>query len=697
MKNIQIYKQQTIALVDSLIIKSETVARAMNQPLHEMGVPVPSNKREWRYYLHLYGEYHHIDTEVKLLSLDTGVEVVLSKSLLEDHKKTSNIYRFTPEYVTRLVDKYPTMAVFIEGVFNPIEPDDAIDAIDCTIMSHDKRYVESQEVSLIPMLSNYIRSVQKSMFYEGFETSNDAYTTAFWINVFASLPGRIMLLRSQKTHTQETHSFHIETFLASHQHIDEFIPYLTLKQKLYLYRNIRYIERNVGKEETLQTLVHVLLTGWNMPTSAYDVGQKIHSIDKGDLHPLPIVYERPMNFTEDLDGRDAITLDTRALIEKEYSLAYDNPNNLDEYLTDLDGRLKLTQYPQQPSKVIEITAVDPAELEPYRIEEILVNEWLHVATLGLYDVYHEILNPLNGDTIRLNTKELYVLFIYAAYKGFSGFADVNIPEFIASGVQLKRWVQKPEYLKYLPSSWDGRWDGLIDHYTDTHHEIYNKIVTPNEFYTNATAILKAKQARHRYGYNYERTEERLASRMLFNYNYMDLTCDLGIPEKTYSDFFERFGIRYNEISDEVWQDIAVDALNIATGYENNTEISHKDIQNAMVKLLTRLSSYTVHFASRMATDSPIVTEPLLATIGSITCETGSMSVLDTPSTTVVDHRTESHGYVNTPPILCDILSHDVPITIVALFDHTVGITADVFRELSFIVDTPSTDIVRSTT
>lgn len=698
MKNVQIYIQQVIALAGSLVIRSETIARAMNMPLEENGLAVPDDKTKWRYFLHLNGDYFihsHpsvTDQPVMLTSLDNGEEIRLTKEVLEDHKKTSNVYRYNPEYVKRLIKKYPSMSIFIRGVFNPISLERSISAEDCTILYHDKSLVEKQEASLLLEVSRWLRNVHRRFFYEGYVVSNDAYVTAFWTNVYAFLPARIKLIRSRLTHTQETHSFHIEQFLASHQYLDEFLPYLTLHQKMFLYRNIRYIERNTGKEEILQTLVHVFLTGWDMPTSMYDVGQLIHSVEDGELLPQPTVQEVPMNFQEQQDGRDASLIDTRELLQKEVGLAYDNVNNFDEYLEDLDNRLQYTQYPDQPTKVIEVTAVDPAELEPFRIEEVLVNEWLHLAALGTYDAYHEILNPLNGDTLRLTTKELFVMFHYSAFKGFSGYSEVKIPKYIAAGTQLKRWATREEYHKFLPESWVGRWDELVSFYTDTHHEIYSNIITADELYTNAQSILKAKVARHRYGYNLHRTEARVAAQAAFNYNYFDVECDLGLPDKTYAEFFARFGVDYEQISEESWQDIATDALNAATAFEDNAEISHKDIQSAMVRLLTRLSSYTIHFASRMATDAPIVTNPLLQTIGSTNTEAAGHSFTDRPQTTVQKLVTESYGSAITPPLYQDILAHDVPQEVVMYFDQTVGLTVHTEELVAFEINPPTTDL-----
>lgn len=692
MKRVQIYRQQCIGLAGSLIIKSETIARTMNKPLMELSKPIPHDKREWRFYLHLSGQKHHLDVPVMLTSLDTNEEIELTVDALKIHKKTSNVYRYNPEYIERLLVRYPTMNVYIRGVFNPVDINYAITAPDCTILYHDPRFVEKQEASLLLDISKFIVNVHKRFWYEGYEASEDCMPLAIWSTIYAMLPGVIQSIRKKYCHTQETHSFHIEAFLASHQYLDEFIPYLTLKQKMYLYRNIRWIERNTGQDGTLKELVDVFLTGWNMPTSEYDVGQKIHDVSES-LTPTPIVYEKPMNFRDRLDGRDAKLLETYELVQKEVNLAYDNPNNLEEHLDDLDMRLRYTQYPEQPSKVIEVTAVDPSELNKFNLPEVLVNEWLHTAALGIYDIYHEILNPLNGDTLRLSTRELFVFFWYAAYKGFSGYSEVDIPTFLCQGVQLKRWASADEYMAFLPEAYPERYDGLIDFYTSTHHEIYGNIISPDELFSNAQAILNAKLARYRYGYNYERTEDRLTAQLAFNYNYLDLRCDLKIPEKTFEAFFMRFGVDYEHLSEEAWQDVATDCLNSATAIDSNSEISHKDIQSAMVRLLTRLSSYTIHFASRMATDPPIVTDPLLLTVGTTLTEADGVTKGNAPNITVQYLSTESYGDVETPPLLSDILDVENTSKVAEFdFDPTLDIVVCTEHALSVDINQPLFDV-----
>lgn len=678
MQRFNIFRDQSIQLAMSLIFKSEAIAEQMNLAITENGGYVSNDRTTWRYYLHLAGRRHEIDKPILFKSVESGEEIELTVANLAIHKKTSNVYRSNTEYIENLIATYPDYAVYIKGVFWPVSLERAISLDDCSIMYYDLKYVETQEQSLIHDLEAKIRATHVRYFAQGWRVHNDAFVLAFYDMLYPMLPAFIMQLRQEKQFTVETHSYYVTEFLASHQELHEFIPYLTQKQMFTLYRNIRYWERNSGKKEIFDWMVETLLTGWSMPAVAYNVGQLIHDPTTGsddDLTPKPTGYQQALNYTERTSGRDLDLVATADLIQKELSLASENSQHQVEYQTDLDTRLGLTQYPNLSTKLVEVTAIDPEAIERWEYMHGLFNEWLHLTASGKYNIYHDILNPTNGDTLKLSSKELFALYLYAGFKGFSNIELTTIPAFHAMGVQIKRWITPEEMHNAIyPESWVGRYDGMVNYFADTQYEVIGTLTSNDELFDAVSTMLDNKRKRYSYVYNRRKIPDRAAGLQLFTYMYRSYRCDLALPYTDYEEFFRTYGIDHTLISNETWQDIATDAFNIATNMENRAVLSQGEIQRAMVRLMSKLSSYTIHFAARMASDSYDITDPITPILGDIPASAHASMSVDHPHTGVQDVAVKSKMTTSTPlAVMPDIVALKAPRRLRYQMDIAMGI------------------------
>lgn len=709
MQRYNIFVGQCISLAESLIFKSETIAEAMNVPLVEAGIQIPVDKRKWRYYQHLAGIRFETDKSLMITSLDTEEEIELTIANLARHKKTSNVYRYNPDYIIGLLKQYPEMNVYIRGVFWPIPFDVSLAAEDCTVLYYDADLVEPQELSIIYDLQECIRQFHARYMADGYKIYNDLYVMTFYGVLYAFIPGMIETLRNKRVHTAEVHSFHVEEFLASHQKLNEFMPYMTTAQRFAIYRNIRYWERHSGKEDVLEWLIDVFLTGWNMPVVAYRLGQLIHDPEAGELTPKPVAYREALNFNEDIGGRDLMLTTTQEVINREYGLAYDNANYADQAQKDLDDRLSLTQYPSQATKLLEITAVDPESIERDQLDYTLFNELLHMACLGRYNIYHDIINPTNGDTLRMSTKELIAMFLYAAYAGYSGITLNTIPTLNCHEVLLKRWVTFDSLEAFLPESWPERWTPTINYFMDTHDELYNNLLNSDDFYSLAARILANKRRRWKYINNRRTDSDRQSGLQLFNYYYRDYKCDLKLPYYDYDEFFKKFGMEYTVISQESWADIAVDAFNILTAFDTNSSVTQSEIQRMMVRLMTMLSSYTIHFATQMASDAVLVTDPIMVQPDTMLTSAGISEIIISDNLGWVSTKTDSKAIAEMPDTCVDILDvvanpqpEKTPSTPEQLggfdwydvvMDVSLGIQISVNSEIEVLIEHPGVDVV----
>ncbi|ANZ49453.1 putative virion structural protein [Erwinia phage vB_EamM_Kwan] len=696
MQRFNIFRDQNIALAKSLIFKSDIIAQQMNLAITENGGTVLSDRFTWRYYQHLAGIRHETDKPLLIRSLDTKKDIELTPANMALHKKTSNAYRGDPDtYIDGLIGTYPDYAVYIRGVFNPVPLSVSVPARECSILYYNKSLVEPQETSLITRMEEWIYAVHVRWMAEGWRVHNDAFVLAFYLKLFPRLGAELMDRRLEKIHTVETHSFHVTEFLASHQELHEFVPYLTNKMKFTLYRNIRFWERNSGKSTIFDWMVDTLFTGWSMPAVSYTVSQKIHDPTTGsddDVNPLPIAYSKSLNYEERDSGRDLNLLSTNDVIQKEYGLAYDNAEYQQEYQDDLDSRLGLTLYAAQPTKLVEVTSIDPEAIERWEFTHLLFNEWLHYTARGTYNIMHEVLNPTTGDTIKISTKELLALYLYAGFKGFSGVALEKIPDFNAMGVLIKRWVSVEEMHNYLIPSWPGRYDRMVSYFADTHYEQLTPIENAEEMYSVAQTIMQNKRRRWVFAGNRKVLTENAAGKLLFQYFYRDYKCPLNLNYKSYDEFFKIYNIDYTLISQETWQDIAKDAFNLGTAFESSASISQAEIQRAMVKLISKLASYTVHFAARMSSDTFDVTDPITPLIDDmLLAGSGTIDVDHTPAT-VVSVKSKSRAHCDTVLDVTPSIKTSVPTRIRATMNVFMGIQVSTKSSIRVNIEQPPLEV-----
>lgn len=605
----KIYREQTLDLVSSMIIHLEWVGHAMNRKLIQLGMTIPDDKRQWRYYMHLAGDYHHLDQPIEFISLDTGEKAILSKELLKTHKKTRSVFINDSSYLDALYDKYPEQTNLINGILRPYDYDVTLNAKNGQVLFYNKSLIEAQEQDLINELEEWIRAQHYQRFMQSFATTQTHYITSFISTLYAHMPKRIMTIRKQKVKSAQTHSFHIRQYLASHQRLDEFVPYLTLEQLLFLYLNILYIERHTGFEQTFRKLIDKILTLRNLPLYDYTLRQEDMDVRNKDYVPNPTFARGRLNMNSGLSSRDLELWDVDSIIRKELTLAHDNQRFVDDYTVETNEKGGYSGTSIVPTKVLEVSAIDPEDVEAIKFTDVLVNEWAHMAALGMYQNRIEVVNPLNGEMIRMDAKTSYLVMIYGIFYGWNGVKLQDITMMPAMGVMEKRWITQDDYYALLPDSDRGMWDTEIDFFIENHFEIYNDILTTEEFLETCKKISMYKRRRNNYVYITHRFGERIGRKLMYNLAYQDHRCVMADANlKTFADLFDSLNVAHEEISAEAWKELTLSIFTAATGYSSDTEIGLKDIQAAMVRLFKRLSSYSIQFVEEIVSSDVTVAD-----------------------------------------------------------------------------------------
>lgn len=414
--DITIFFRNILNLVHTIVIKSTVNSTLLNDRIIGMygKNAVDLNKPEtWKYYLNLSGEYHYTDKMIYITSLDTLETIPFTKETLAVHNETRLNYKYGTRYYYRLVKKYPNHETLIKSILYPCDINDAINAPDGTILAYDTSYIEPQEQTLMMELNEWCKRYQARWKTNAFIHSDPLYPAASLGIMYLNMIPKIFNLRLKRCKTREAHSFHIKMYLASHSRLDEYLDYYTLKQKLWLYRNISYIEHNTGKKSNFNLLLNKILTERNIPLGEFTMNHvdefddkyyTSYSFDKTDLNHVISVPDKNIWSLDDI-------------FEKENKLLPDNIEYNKFVYKDVDASLRNSPSAIVQTKVLESKMLDNRHSVPWTLEEIVMNYWPYMACKGLFNAVVNINEVIYDRAFSLNAKDafIYYLILFCRY------------------------------------------------------------------------------------------------------------------------------------------------------------------------------------------------------------------------------------------------------------------------------------------
>lgn len=589
---IESYLQATKQLAKTMVIKSSISASLTNEHLvlyHGEQAVDHNNPRSWKYYRHLAGQYHSTDEVMTVKSLDTLETIEFTTSNLAQHHATREAYEIGTRYYYSLISRYVDQEGLINGILYPVDIDEAISAPDGSILNYNKALVEEQEHSLIVELESWIQGYLSRWSVKGYGMVDEYYHIAHHAILYMQLVPKILNLRLKRCRTNEVHSFHIKNYLASNQGLDRFLPYMTLKQALYFYRNITYIEQNAGNTHLFKELVQKVLTDRYIPISEYSVRHE-NTVDE-DLYHDVTIRRRELNNRFNVPEIDYINYDT--LVHKEYDTVYGNPLYYSQNKTKDLKRLQNSYSSVVQTKDLESNMVDYSNAVPDTLESVLIRQWVMQANNNLYNVVVNFRDPKDIEYRGLFARDA---FIYAYYIALTRLG-IEV-EYVPTHVNIKyRTATKPTVealLSVVPSKYhlklkplaqamvknlvDIRASYSVNMFFEQASRIYEDFLT-HWFTIGNTHTRKLRgyvdQMFHKfYGYRWEHMVE---GDVLMS----DWLVAKNLPEYDYTD-------------DEA-KTLIKTIVGRATGYEIDNTKRLKYIQKAMLELMEHLSSYTIQF------------------------------------------------------------------------------------------------------
>ena len=604
-----IYVDSVLQLAETIVIKSQATVDAFNQRVTDyygLDAVDTLDPKSWKYYLNVSGEYHPTDEPMQVVSMDTLETIVFSRESLLIHRATARGYVYGTRQYKELVSRYPEQEMLILGILYPVDIDAAIAAPDYKILGYPPALIEPNEYSLVANLQKWIDGYQVRWTNQQFGISDELYPATSLGIMYMFLAPAIMSLRLGACKTNEAHSFHVRQYLASHGALDVFMDQLTLRQSLWLYRNIAYIERNSGQTNVFEWLIEHIMTERNLPIAEYVMKHNVKDQPE-EIYPAITFRKNHLNLGLGSDPLDTKTLDE--ILTKEDKLARDNPDVHVNTMPQIKSQFENSLSNVVLTKALESSMWDYSNATPYTMEDTLINHWLWLSSNGLY--YQAVVavnNPKTGERIPMVVKDAFIFMFYAFCKSID-IDLVTIPPMYAKRVQRIPTPSVADLMSVVDT--DYVTPAMAAEALSMQPTIPNMIST-EAFYNKCKEINDACQFQRKYIALQEHQYRRGLVHGMVSRIYSDNICQLAPVGTSYAQWFADRNIKIDDFSRDdlelAWLQLTKDA----TGMSLVTTNSLRALQAAMVRLMTQLSSYTVQFMKEInATDIRVGDMPVV--------------------------------------------------------------------------------------
>lgn len=614
-----LYIESVLDLSQTIVIKSEESATAINNYLKMVygDSTVDSyDKTSWKYYKNICGQYHSTDKLITITSLDTLEKITFSNDNLKIHKATNSAYQYGTRQYNELISNYPDKEQLIIGILYPADMDYAISSPDGTIVSYPKHLVESNEISLIEKLNRSIEVYKIRWHNVQFGVTDSLYSAAHMGLLYLSLVPMILNARLAACKTNEVHSFHVRQYLASHGMLDIYLNHMTIKQALFFYRNIAYIERNNGKREIFQWLTEHIMTERGLPLSEFTM--KHNETDMLDnLYPTITFKKKLLN--QSYNNQEKVTYSLTEILDKEFPLVIGNPNYIEEHTPTILNKFNNSLSSVVTTKMLESSVIDYTDATPYTLQSILMNEWIDLSSKNLYNVYISFKNPRTGEKITLIAKDAYIYLMYIFAKSIG--SNINkIPSFIALRAQR---IPKPS-VNDLMSVADSKYistsiaEEIISYQPDIPED--KPTVSVEAFYNQSVSVFNACQRQIGIISNQQHQYRRGLVYNMVCRMYTDNVIHFPEEGLLYSDWLSFNNLPLVDFTLTENLELYKNIYEAATGSLLNTTDTVRNLQKAMIELFKQLSSYSIQFVSELNTSNIKVLNWGAIRTGDIKCE-----------------------------------------------------------------------------
>lgn len=586
------YMTDVFRLVRTMVIKMEAIAIRDNSVQQAASYPVSSDKRTWRYYMNMNGDYHPTDEIMTIVSIDTGDEIVFNKQNMLIHLATYREYSAGGYWFNRLVEKYPAQADLIRGILAPIPYEDTIEADDYKILKYNKALVLWNEDQLIPQLQETIYALMGQIFDHEYRFTDNLMLPVGVMHLYADLIKAVCVIRHEAIGTRYAHDFYIWSHIDSFGDFSKHKASLSKYQIMWMYRNIAWLKNNPGAQYTFDRMQDNLLTHAGIPLAKYDM--VTNTADQvTDLAPTPLYRKLQLNLLEQY-GRTASFIDTEQMIDKQQSLAKENFDQSAIWYDDALKKGRYSLHSELPTKALESKMADYTNRHADTKMSVTYNNWVYLAAKGYYKGRILVTDPKSGKQVRFPVGDAYHIWRYLTDLSRGQAKDYitpasyqNVLKVVPPTIEELIDIGGPELIKpYLAQDIRNLWiptkifiaPEYLMQYSD---EVYGIMWQHKKLYAQFYDLNRRARVQHTVD-------------MMYESGITTLT-DVA----TYKELLDRYELFLEEYTPEESRNFAWEIFKAVTGWDTSSNPSLRIKQNALIDIMMRLSSYSIHTIREM--------------------------------------------------------------------------------------------------
>lgn len=649
--SVDIFLRDIGTMAKTMVIHSDIVAKQVNNELRILYPTIVINEdapATWKYYMNVAGEYHFTDMEriraingddnpymtIKVAGDNEPVVINFTKETISSDQADAVLateYAYGTNFYNELVARYPDFEQLILGILNPIDYEISTKSYNGDILyaggwyrvfknndpakyhfvSHvktgvsNKLLVESNEYTLLYKLEKWIKAMLDQWIVGDFVVGNDLYIPGIWMTLMSKIPVQIFNLRLDqiKSTTGETHSFHYTEFLNSHGDLGKHVPYLTLEQALFLYKNMGWLENNIGKQEVFDALVENLLTPAGVPIAAYILKHDLSKLTE-DYRPDPFMERNYLNFRSIGAGSDARSIEE--IVTKSINLARDNGLFIEDQIRHISTKSEDSAFNDVPTKVLESDMLDNRDSIQYPKAAFLLNMWLYTVKYGSYRGSIFITHPITGQRIQLTPLNAFILMYYSFCQGY---CNVKLDTFPRLAARIIPKNDSPPYTEYrdpypglqpFPTIKELKW--CYDSKVITDLALYKlqygvkpvfKYTSTLAFNTDATYHHARLMERWTQAMMYEDLEACGQFEWLVNKHYW-FDVDVGhLTNLPMDEWLKNLGLDMSDLTDVDFRLLCNELIKGGTGSTEHDGDWLAEMQSAVLDVLMHFSSYNI--------------------------------------------------------------------------------------------------------